>query len=466
MAITRNTTPLLIAIGVIIGIASLPGLTPEIPWAIVAILIIIAGVRLRSKILIPIMAWVSVQNIVLPFLYTRMPHVSTNAWTGLLLVSEVTLTIFIALAVIPWRKNGASFKSDVWTYVLIYTVIAIVFSLMRKEGSSLFTYLNILRELLIPPLFFTAGFLFVRKEEGKLGTLLSAVIAISVLGAIGAIVDSFIPTTFWVNWGLGQYWLTVKHLPPAYVSQGLPLNMFELYGSTVVRRAISFYGDPLAAGYSMAIGFSALILTYVRQVDASNRVRGKLYLLGAILLLSGIVVTYTRAAIIMVVVMVVGVWIGHRGFRKSVPKVILIEAAIAIVASMYKVLKDTITGENSSVLVHLHSFSTFPTVLTHPMGLGITAPLAPEGLLFWMPWTIGMLPLVAFMTWMLFMVWRSITSRNWALIAFLISLLSTIFISIELLGDTSCGMGWILVGAMVSFEPWRSKTPALPSPVS
>lgn len=456
----------MIVIGIILGIASLPGLTPEVPWTVVAILIVVAGITLKSKILIPIMAWVSVQNILLPFLFTRMPHVSANAWTGLLLVSEVALAMFIALALNKARKDAENFRSDVWTYLLIYTVAALAFSLMRKDGSSLFNYLNVLRELLIPPLFFAAGFLFVRGKEEKVGVLLSSVIAISVLGAVGALVDSFIPNTFWVNWGLGQYWLTVKHLPPAYVSQGLPVNMFELYGSTVVRRSISFYGDPLAAGYSMAIGFGALILKYVRGIDASTRVNGKLYFLGAATLLGGIIATYTRAAIVMVIVMIVGVWIGHKGFRKSVPKAVLIGAAIATVVSMYKVLKDTIKGENSSVLVHLHSFSTVPTILAHPLGLGINAPLAPEGLVFWMPWTIGLLPLVAFMIWMIFMVRRGITGRNWAFIAFLISLLSTIFISIELLGDTSCGMGWILVGAMVSLEPALAKTPTLPSPVS
>lgn len=442
-----------IVVGAAIGLSIAGGLKSFFPWLTAAILLLLLGIILRSKLIMAVMAWVACQNIVLPYLFTRIPNEPSTIWTGLLVLPELAMGLVVILSLVNTRTSRA-LHSDVWPYVLVYVGLAAIFSLVRKDGLNLFQYLNFLRQVFIPPLFFTAGFVFVRQRPHFLDLLLKSAVAISIVGAIGALVDLFVPTSFWVSWGLGEYWIVVKHIPLASVANGLPLNMFELYGSTLIRRAISIYGDPLAAGYSMAVGFGALIILYVRALRRDiPRPKGGWYVLGASTLIAGILVTYTRAGLLMSILMVAILWTMDRDFRRKVPRTLLVSGVLAVGAVMSKVIKDSVAGKNSSVVVHLRSFLTVPSLLAHPFGLGINATPAPEGLVFWVPWTIGIIPLVAFLVWMAYLMRWTVRTKSVATLAFLISILSTSFVSIELLGDTSCGMAWLILGGCVSLAP-------------
>lgn len=450
--LTNNRVPYVsvLAVGIALGgiIAFVPAPFNAL-WLGGLIAVLMVGLLAKDTLLIAMFGWISIQNTVLPYLFTQNPSVPTSVWTGMLTLSEVALSGYVAIGGMSLPKRAPTGRYA-WTYALVYSMTAIAFALLRRDGASAFVTLNVLRQLLIPVLFFAAGYIYVKRTQRGFGTLLSVGIIISLIGATGALVDTLLPTAFWQGLGLGNYWVSVKHLPASYVFDGLPLNMFEVYGSSTVRRAISIYGDPLAAGYSIAVGYCALVIMYYIRRKDGRSMSTLAFIMVSLLLLSGLAVTFTRAGYIIILVMVGLSIVGSRRFRRRVPRWALVAGLLTLIGLAYKVLGDTFRGANSSVLVHLHSVQSIATLLSHPLGFGVNAPGSPEGLLFWMPWTIGLIPTFAWLMWMGQLLSLTLRRKDTILTAYLLAMVSTAFISIELLGDTSMGFAWAVLGGGIA----------------
>jgi hypothetical protein len=193
----------------------------------------------------------------------------------------------------------------------------------------------------------------------------------------------------------------------------------------------------------MAIGFAALvILWYEKLVNTRLAV-----VLGAILLV-GIVLTYTRAAYIEMGVMLVMPWLMSAEFRKRVRIQFIVATGLVVLLLAFKVIKDSMLGRNSSIAAHLYSFQLIPELAIHPLGIGLAG--APEGLLFHLWWTSGIVGVAGFFLLVQYLYKEYRTANNIVAVALLISLLATSVISIELIGDTSCGAGWAILGGALT----------------
>ncbi len=446
--------------GVVIGGLAVKSIGVSV--GIIAVVVVSGlAIAVRERILIVAAAWEAVQNVLVPFLFGRLPQVPAAVWTGLLGTSEFLTIAFIFGSL---YRDAVSLHVRIQSFprsqgLFIYATCAVVFAVARRDGATLFALLSDIRMLLVPPLFFVAGRMFTRGNQNRLRLLLRVAVTISIIGGLGAILDSKLPSSLWVWWGLGRYWIVVKHVPITSVAFGLPSNMFETFGTHVVRRAISIYGDPLAAGYSLGVGVICLMLLYQREIRIGqlSRRRSMFFACGLFVLLIGIFVTYTRAGLLMVLVAAMVLMAVDREMRRSVSKTVIAVGVALTLVIFGKVIRDTFNGRNGNALAHLNALNSLPTLFTHPLGFGLPAGLSsPEGFL-WMWWTIGAVPLVAFLAWMVSTAINAARTGQSGLLALCLALLATTPVSIEILGDTPCGLAWMVMGGLSALMFDRSR---------
>ncbi len=406
------------------------------PWLVGAGAVATTIALVGTRVLPGVLAWVAIQNTVLPYAFTRL-SLPTRVWTYSLMLSELA-TVLALLLWVPVMSRSRKVP-QLFFYLIAFFVCSALPIAMHEHGSS-FALLNYFRQLAIPLLFGAAGYVYVFGHPDRVAILCRVVVWISVAGAVGAFVDKSLPTSFWTNFGLGNYWIVVKGLPLSYVRDGLPLNMFEVYGQSLIRRAISFYGDPLAAGYSMAIGMAALMWLWERG-EANLRTVSILTLA----LVAGVALTDTRAAYVEIGLLVTVPLLWNQSFRARVPRGWVIAVLTVLVGLGFTVIVQSLLGRNSSISAHLASFSLIPEMIRHPLGINLSG--APEGLAFHVWWTSGLLGLASLALLVEKMGQWLLSSRQFVPFALLLGVAATSFISIEWLGDTSCGAGWALLGA-------------------
>lgn len=434
------------AVAIAVGVVSAHSGLEVLPLFGGIFAVALIGLAGRTKWLVGFLViWLSIQNSLVPFLFTRLgAAVSPPSWTTLLAMPEFVSILIIGTLVVKSFVARSPIVEPELHWMGLYLFSAFIIAALLPHFGSGFFVLNYVRQLTIPTLFFLVGYLVIRVNPRLDVWLLKWAIGVSVAGAVGAIIDVGLLTThFWVAWGLGAYLLTVKHMPITTVVNGLPLNMFELYGDHLVRRAISFYGDPLAAGYSLATGFIALCMSVLESRDRRRR---SVWLYGALLLL-GVILTFTRAGLVMIAVALYVMWRHSPEFRNYIGVGRLLLLALGAGALVSRVIIDSVTGRNSSASHHLHSFATLPTLLVHPLGFGVGAPGSPEGLIFNMWWFVGIAPTALFVLWIRSVGLKLYKYRSWSYIALLIAMLATAVISTELLDDTACGLAWVLIGS-------------------
>lgn len=421
------------------------------PVALATGLCLCAPFFLGRSVALPLLAWISVQNGIIPILW-HFTGTSGSIWTLVLALPEVVTVSYLTVqladgAVAPGALSRWSVAAAV--YLLIAGSLAVV----AHHDTSLFNRLLFVRGLAVPVLFLGMGYIYAGGKLERVHTLMVVVSGASVIGAVFVLADHFlVPVQFWNNLQLGAYWIEVKHWPASSVVLGLPGNMFEIYGSQVIRRAIGLYGDPLAAGYSLAIGFGALLSLSVARVHSGRRT-GWLWL-AMMLVGSATVFTYTRAAYGMVLVMLLFVLVFDPVWRASVSKVGLAAGAAGGAAVAGKVILDTIRGANSSVLVHIAAFRTVLPALAHPAGVGYLG--EPEGAYTAVLWIAGPLALASMAAFLSTIRLRGNEAYSVGARAIFFALLVSGLASAEMFTDTACGAAWVIVGACLSWEARRA----------
>ncbi|SDW80866.1 hypothetical protein SAMN04489725_11574 [Alicyclobacillus hesperidum] len=390
-----------------------------------------------------ILVWIATQNAIVPFLFFRSQE-SPTFWTEVLAASQVTVILVVITHFFfnTWagRRRSPAFISSAILYSIVLVLIAVL-----HRGTNLFSSFNSAREAMVPALYLSLGFMISKSESSRVG-LLRTIAGLTVVGAVFALVDAiFLGTRFWSNIDLGQYWIQVKHTPAYEVVNGLPGNLYENYDGVILSRAISFYGDPLAAGYSMALGYAALLFLYERSKRFKN-----LYLASIFVVLAGISVTYTRAAYIIVAIETLSLAIYWRSANKRIPRLLLLSVPLIII-----LLADKVLTANGSVLLHLQAMSFLPYLLSHPLGTGAGTLGGPEGAYLQIWYQYGILPLILFMIFMYnvyVFVKRSPTPYSYVGAGILVALVVSGFISEEMLTDTACSIGWVLLGMIASMH--------------
>lgn len=370
-------------------------------------------------------------------------------WTLILslsfiIISIISIIFFIKLEI----KHGHVSKWINISILYIFTVTISFIPILIKGGLNMDS-IYFFRSILMPVFFVILGFVYTNNKEKNFRKLLQFISIISFLGAIFAIIDYFIiPVDFWKNSaGLGKYWIEVKKIDPKRTLEGLPLNFFTRSGTDLLRRAVSFYGDPLAAGYSMSSGIISWILLRFNSKSNKNMVM-TLSVLSIIVI--GIGLTYTRAAYIIVGVSILYLIIRSKKFRNEFPRIGYLVIAIVIFLLGGKYIHDSLIGGNSSAIVHMDSIKSIKVLLSYPFGTGIYSS-APEGTIQHILWIMGIVPTIIFLYWI-----YSIKPKKNKFIdrigcSIIYSLIIVSFISCQMIG-TSCAFFWIMLGSILSFN--------------
>ncbi|QQE78737.1 hypothetical protein [Alicyclobacillus sp. SO9] len=411
-----------------------------LPFVLLAFVII----YLDSYIsLVLLLSWIAVQNTLIPAMYSAFGGGSTM-WLVILSMSELTAIILLAVRLLR-TINVFDLRSAILisTFVLVVATL-VVFTLHR--GSSLFSAVYNLRTVFIPMVFLFLGYLYFFSRD-EMRRVLVSVSVLSTIGAVFGLIDAlFLGRHFWAIMHMGNYWINVKHLPKGYLYRGLPGNFYENYGGQLLRRVVSIYGDPLAAGYSMAIGFGAALF-------ARDFYRSKALWLGSVLIiLLAVALTYTRAAYIMVFVEFLFYYFYRRKIGKPISKWLFIALIGILFVAATKVIISTITLQNGSTLIHLHAFLQIPAMFGIPFGHGVGASGGPEGAYLEIWWQFGLPILAAFVWWLIevFLTIDRIPYNFYMGAAIVVSLVITGVISQEMLTDTAASIGWILIGMTLS----------------
>lgn len=403
-----------------------------------SVLLVAVAVWLKERSVPFVLWWVASQNFVVPFLYARLGSYSQESaiWTGLVASSEAFCLVFLGI-------NWLGVKRAPWWGASVAYIVAVLFFEGIQPGLH-FSSLNSIRSGMIPVIFCLLGAVYVSMQghtEDVVIGMARTVGWISIVGAGSVLIDHFfMSSAFWSQtMKLAQYWVDVKHLPATYVVNGLPGDIVKVYSGRIIRRGVGIYGDPLAAGYSMAIGSICFLF--------SERNRRLWWYAAYGVIVAAVIMTGTRAAMVMIVIGVVG-YLWSNGIRKGWLLGVLVVAGI--VYGGYPLIAAAIHG-TGDVEGHLRSFAHLPAMLRHPLGdksLGTTL----EGALFDY-WDQGgillVVPAIIFMR-RLYKCMPPGIGRTvfWALIV-------TAPISFELLGDTSCGAGWVIIGACA--QAWSGR---------
>lgn len=389
----------------------------------------------------------SVQNGIVPLLW-HFSNTQGWVWTYILALPEVVAAAYLAMRLL----DGALAPQGLarWSVpAIIFAASGCFIAIVVHTDATTLSRVLYARGLAVPLLFAGMGYAYANGSAHRLRALLALVSIISTIGAALVLIDHFfVPIQFWDNIGLGAYWIEVKHWPAATVYSGLPGNMFEGYGGQVIRRAIGLYGDPLAAGYSMAIGFGALVALSVERVHRGKRT-GWLWLWMA-LIGAAILVTYTRTAYAMVVLALLSALALDRVWRRRIPKLGILAGVLAGIAAVGTVIVATIHGQNGSVLIHLAAFKTILPGLGHPVGIGYSG--TPEGTYTSVLWVDGPIVLGLLLVFLNAVRPRGSGPYSVGARAIFVALLVSGLASAEMFTDTACGAGWVIIGACLSWE--------------
>lgn len=421
-----------------------------IPITIALVIIFTCLVLLRKQFVLIFMIWISLQNFVIPLIYAHTSF-SPFIWTLIISISVIVPAIISLLCITNMLKENGTVPKWVFMSFIYMFIILVCSSPYITKGGDLVSTVYYYRSLFMPLLFVIVGYYYSAGEKKQYRDLLRIISIISILGAIFAIIDSlFITIDFWRNVaGLGVYYTEVKHLGAEYILNGLPSNFFTLSGTTLLRRAISFYGDPLAAGYSMVIGLGAWLMLRL-GIEEKNTKSNLVTIIIIFIIIIGISLTFTRAAYIMIASIICYLLFNSKDFRKMFPKIayILIIGVLLYFGGSY--INESIHGNNSSAIIHTNSVMSIFKLLSNPLGTGRFLE-TPEGTFQSILWTIGVMPVIAFVIW----IWTIFPDKHtlagnigrgiiWA---FIISA----FISYQIMG-TSCSFGWMMIGGLLSMQ--------------
>lgn len=267
-------------------------------FVVLGVVLLFLAVRWWSVVVIALICWL--QNIILPWWYTRS-WIDEGTARSLLVVKELLLLATLAYA--AWR-TVATHRFGLPAPVKWALAYCAVFALRVALGVSILgeplgLEIRLLRSFMLPALVTIAGYLAayhvpaIRRVFAKvsLATLL-------VCGVVSLLLFFLPPAAFWQNdINIALYNVNVKGDPEWTVALDLGVSGTglgrEAFAWLSSFRLIGTFGDPLTAGFNLALGAALALYAANRGL----RVAPVVVLLGA-----ATVLTFSRSAWILLAV--------------------------------------------------------------------------------------------------------------------------------------------------------------------
>ncbi|MGA2507220.1 MAG: hypothetical protein ABSF80_07070 [Chitinispirillaceae bacterium] len=287
--------------------------------------------------------------------------------------------IVIVLAVLFFRKlihfQFAAVFSE--TLALFFIVVCVMYvTILRADDVSAITAATSFRSAILPSMLFLTGF-WLAPSFRQLQFIIKMVVIISIINVLVGFYESLVPVNIFWNRALNLYgYLTnIKGLRTGLEGgfvNFVPGNFWAFIG---IRRMAGAIGSPLALGYYLILPL-ILMISKLKVIKAQNIV--------ILFLITGLLLTQTRAAITGVFIGIFGYYLTQEGlFKMKINKkwlFVLISciSIITILASTPDVRKFivlTITAKESNASAHSialeRSFKSIQQTILIGKGFGL-----------------------------------------------------------------------------------------------
>ncbi len=410
--------------------------------------------------------WFPFQDLFLSFLYKIKP----GPYIKIFLVGKEIVLLF-SLVLLIFKKVAASnfifSKVDILGFFYIFICIIYLF-FWGVEGISFFTSMTCFRTVVLPVLLFLWGkWVFLKKENAD--KIVKMIIILSVFDVLIGFVETVLPTDVFWNGILDLYgYLTnIKGfqdgLNGGFISN-VPGNFWAFLG---LRRMAGGHASPLALGYFLVLPLAFLI---------SKKRIFKFQIVLAIVIIIGVILTESRAAIISAVAFVLlYINISEKFFSLKINKkalliTFLLMTAIFIVLTNSKSINfiiSTITMKEGRSIGHMEalerSVENVKSTIFIGKGFGVAGGWASlqgskesgagESTYFTIMYQIGGIGLVVFLMFLVillynfFRLYMKQKREEYLIIAILLIAYSfTGIISEQILTFTSVAHFWFLCG--------------------
>ncbi len=281
--------------------------------------------------------WIAFQDIILGILY-HFSHVSAIASALLYLKDVVLLVLFIGCLFHIRIKRKLLLVE--YIYVFYIFVLAIV-SVVRTD-LSLSSIAASARGLVLCPAFMIIGSGIVHRERMKdfiIRKYFGFILALALIGIVEWILDALVGTKgFWTNVvGIGDLYVDIKH---SIVYKGFPTNFYGYANGMFFarKRLVSIWGNPLTAGYSFLIPAIYYFCELYDGWHLRNNKNTQRKFVGTIIILSAIILTYTRAIILGFMIGVIVVYIFKN--RKRISNIAFAALVVSFLILLYLLFSD------------------------------------------------------------------------------------------------------------------------------
>ena len=346
--------------------------------SVIAAACVLAAVLLRHRSLglMAMICWS--QNLLIPWWYTE-GWIDASEALPLIIVKELILAVTLGYSV--WRLSGTNFRQlpPPIRATLIYAIVTLARIILGVVilGEPLGADLRLIRSILFPPevllISFVAGLVI---QEYRIRFERMLIIGLTLCAAISLIIFFFAGSEFWrAHINIAAYNVEVKGDPSWTVDldrgvsgSGLGRETFSWLSNF---RLIGTFGDPLTAGFSLAVAL--LLLIARRRVQGTSAV-------AAVILSLAIGLTFSRSAWIFVAIAFCYISIVRRAYRR----VLLAAATLGIawlalggLREFFMVSLSSFDPTSSADTYHAEGLRSFYTqALTDPHSILGSGPIA------------------------------------------------------------------------------------------
>lgn len=219
--------------------------------------------------------------------------------------------IVIVLAVLLFRKLLHFRFAAVFPEVLalFFIVVCVMYvTILRADDVSAITAATSFRSAILPSMLFLAGF-WLAPSFPQLQFIIKMIIIVSIINVLVGFYESLVPVNVFWNGALDLYgYLTnIKGLRTGLEGGFVNFVPGNFWAFLVIRRMAGAIGSPLALGYYLILPL-ILLISKLKVIKAQNIV--------ILLLVTGLLLTQTRAAITGVFIGIFGYYLTQEGLFK------------------------------------------------------------------------------------------------------------------------------------------------------
>ena len=286
-------------------------------------------------------------------------------WKELVIAVLVAITFFERL----WKRKRPDFNIVEWLSVLFIAVMAVYTLISDNKYQAAY-----IARIYIMPVFlvFVVRRMEITKEDIR-KTLYAVVVNTIILCVWGVFQAHVLEDDFLI--GLGYQTQRVSHMIKLK-------NEFYMLGGDFMQRVTSTFAAPNTFGM-----YLAMVVTLMVYLKDDLRLNRKFYYVSAGICIATLILTFSRTSWICCAVALVVFYIEYINWTKEmwikIVKFTLAGAAVfvvfdllilrtGIVVGMYRLVFNTITGRDSSLIGHITSLGdSIVKIVENPLGLGL-----------------------------------------------------------------------------------------------